>query len=371
MTVDRARASSWTCEDAVLGRDDEALRTLAGFEDGAAYAEPGFADWQYRRNPAGPARITLARDPANGALAGQFVMVPFRVRYRQEVHLAGLALNVLTHPAYRRRGVFAGLATSAFARCREEGLVFMLGFPNPPAYEGYIQRLGCADLGRLAVMLRPLAPERLLRRRLGIDVVADRLARLWLARVDTGAERAAAAGPDGMVVERLDRFPAAVNLLDRAAGARFPIMVVRDAGYLNWRFCDKPSVAYDCRAARVGGRLLAYAVGSLYREGGGLRGRIVDALSDGSAAGVAALGRLAREIVADQRRAGGELASVAVPPHAAEAEAFRQAGFQPYPRRLFPNGWVMIVRAHTGAIPPAELTHQKSWYLTFADADTT
>jgi hypothetical protein len=87
--------------------------------------------------------------------------------------------------------------------------------------------------------------------------------------------------------------------------------------------------------------------------------------------GLAALEQLLAEILGDQRRAGAELSTAAVPRHAAEAKAFQHAGFFPYPRHLFPNRWTVILRAHTDAIPQDELCRLENWYLTFADADTT
>lgn len=360
---------AWVEGDYVPGRDDAELRDLAALAEGAAYDRAEFVEWQYRQNPAGPARIKLARDRATGMLAGQFVVIPLRVRFGDRVVVAGQALNVLTHPAYRRQGIFAGLAEAALARCRVDGLAFTLGFPNPPAYEGYMRRLGFVDLGTLPLLIRPLRPNRLVRRRLPVAPAADLLAWLWRACVDIVA--CEGTPPGEITIERITRFPEGVNVLDKAAGARFRVLGVRDAAYLNWRFCAKPSGQYDCRLARDGDRILAYAVGALYTDGGARRGRIVDALSDGSALGLAGLERLVAQIVDDQRGAGAELATTSVPHRAAEARAFRRAGFFPYPKRLFPNGWVVIVRAHSDAIPERDLYRLENWYLTFADADTT
>lgn len=361
--------SKWVEDNYVPGRDDAELRDLASLEDGAPYRCGEFVEWQYRRNPAGPARVRLARDRATGTLAGQFVVLPLRIRHRDRVLAAGEALNVLTHPGYRRQGIFVGLAEAAFSRCHADGLAFTLGFPNPPAYEGYMRRMGFVDAGRLPLLVRPLRPSGLIRRHLPAGPIADLLAWLWTTCVDAVAKKGTP--PGEVTVERVSRFPEGVDVLDQAAGTRFAIMGVRDAAHLNWRFCTKPSGRYDCRLARAGDRVLAYAVGALYAEGGVWRGRIADALSDGSAQGVAALEWLVAQIVDDQRDAGAEVVTASVPPHAAEARAFRRAGFFQYPMRLFPNGWVVILRAHTDAIPERELYNLDNWYLTFADSDTT
>src|SRR6185369_17863581 len=151
-------------------RDDEMQRRLlallaAEYPD-ADVATEAYYDWQYRRPPYGEAmaRVAVADD---GAIAGQYVVAPMRLVAGGVEQAGALSLLTLTDPRHRGAGIFTGLAREVFAECAARGLRFILGFPNPNSHGGFVRSLGFRELGHVPLLLRFVAPSRLVRTRFG------------------------------------------------------------------------------------------------------------------------------------------------------------------------------------------------------------
>lgn len=56
--------------------------------------------------------------------------------------LAAQSCDTMTHPEYRKRGLFIQLAELTFGLARQKGIAFVFGFPNEKSYIGLIKHLG-------------------------------------------------------------------------------------------------------------------------------------------------------------------------------------------------------------------------------------
>lgn len=69
-------------------------------------------------------------------------VVPMLVSMQGKPVLAAQSCDTMTHPAYRRQGLFIELAQQAFVLARQEGIHLVFGFPNQHSYPGFIRHLG-------------------------------------------------------------------------------------------------------------------------------------------------------------------------------------------------------------------------------------
>ena len=95
--------------------------------------------WQHEQNPAGPPIIFLA--DADGILAGQYEIVRMNLRYNGRETMGFHSQDTMTHPDFRRQGIFRILADRAYKQGAEEGGVFVFGFPNQYSHPGLVNRL--------------------------------------------------------------------------------------------------------------------------------------------------------------------------------------------------------------------------------------
>lgn len=193
--------------------------------------------WLHLDNPAGT-QIWVAR-AADGRVVSQFAGVPRRVKVGDGIVTASEIVDSFTHPDFRRGLQRAGLFVKTALPFVEhyghpDGNVFMYGLPNPQAY-----RIGA--------------------RFIGYTPIDDDVLELMSADVtDAGAPDPAC--PEEVVVGPVERFSQDCDWLHGEVAPRHDITTIRDAAYLNWRYADRPDVAYELLEARECNGVLVAAI---------------------------------------------------------------------------------------------------------------
>lgn len=187
-----------------------------------------FWRWKHEQNVFGPSLMLVAAD---GDILGLRAFMRWRFAYGGGTFSAVRAVDTATHPAHRRRGVFAALTSAAVDRARREGMDLIFNTPNDVSLAGYL-KLGWMHVGRPNLLIRvrhPLRIARTLVKQPLPQVTAPRVADLSLASVDD-----LLSSPVG--VERL------VQEDDRLRAGR--IRTHRSVTFLRWRYARTPSVGY-------------------------------------------------------------------------------------------------------------------------------
>lgn len=117
-------------------------------------------EWQYLRNPAGPARYVNAY-AQSGELIAHYALLPTPPLAEQPVAFAGtyFSLNTAVDPQARVPGLMVGTARALFRQLEAEGPALVLGVANENSFQGFVRMLGFRSLGRLSLTLH--APGRL------------------------------------------------------------------------------------------------------------------------------------------------------------------------------------------------------------------
>jgi GNAT superfamily N-acetyltransferase len=176
--------------------------------------------WKHHENPFG-------RSPAWVALAGER-LVGFRTLMRWEF-VAGdgtikavRAVDTVTAPDFRGRGIFSLLTKTALAEMEAEGVDLVFNTPNDQSRQGYL-KLGWQVVGRLPTGMRPASLRSLMRT--GRSRVP---AELWSHHCEVGVSPAEAFADDTAV----DDLLGAVS----AGGGASCLRTRRTAPYLRWRY---------------------------------------------------------------------------------------------------------------------------------------
>lgn len=322
--------------------------------------------WRYDENPHGAAVSAVTRPvaPVAGEGVSGYACSPRRALVRGDestLAVVGETGDVMTHPDWRKRGLFSELDRRVMAETAEQGWVCAFGLPNRRSAHIF-QKLGWETIGTIRPWTHVLRADAAARRaRFGDGRKASWLVP-WHARSGRRARARLARAGGAFDVRPLGAFPTAVEALSRAVEPDFGFMVRRDADYLNWRFGRSPSGLHRMLGVFEGADLKGYAVVQRPRPGEAV-GYLVDVLAPDPAAGAAAIAAGLDELA----RAGAAVAQATAIDGSWWSERLREAGFQP-PKPE--NHLIVILHPHAPDHPLVRAARDtRGWYLTDGDRD--
>jgi len=313
-------------------------------------------NWLYLDNPDGEALVWVVRSSESGDVAGFAAALPRRmsVEGREKAGLNCADLSV--HPNFRRQGV-ATLLRSATRKAVDEGrFAFLYAHPNDRAAGAHV-KAGHVCVGQMQRWARPVRLGRFVAEKLGggsgsrfvgsaIDSTVNVLGRPVRQQRSTSNDVAMSIRFD----ERFDR-------LWSSSRVAAPVLGVRDATYLNWRYAESP--LYDVHAilAEDMGELTGYL---LFRIAGCVA-HILDVFPPTDSA---VTQRLLDKAIREFWRLGLASASVTMLNAGEFPELVRARGFR---RRSESSG--MYAHANADLASRDVVESQESWFVMVGDRD--
>jgi GNAT superfamily N-acetyltransferase len=334
--------------------------------------DAGALAWRYDQNPHGRALsfLSIARSGEGGEadegepVSGYACSPRLAIARGDDASRAviGETGDVMTHPDWRKRGLFSALDRACMEAARRLGWPLVFGLPNRRSAHIFLE-LGWEEVGTIRPWTFLLANDAGARRERALD---GRI-QSWLVPMGVRKGRHARARLVGRAAgyrtHELEAFPAEVEALSRAVEPRFAFMVRRDAAYLEWRFLRSPSKLH--RALGVHGphnAFAGYAVVQLPRAGEPT-GYLVDVLAEGEGAVAAAI----EAGLARLQAAGASLVRATAIDGSWWSGVLQDAGFLP-PRQG--NQLSVILHVNAPDHPVARAARDaRAWYLTDGDRD--
>jgi GNAT superfamily N-acetyltransferase len=98
----------------------------------------GFWRWKHFYNPFGTSIVMVAVHK-NGQIIGLRTFMRWRFQAGDKPVLAVRAVDTVTHPDYRRYGVFSSLTRTAIEKIRDNGIDLIFNTPNAAVLPGYLK----------------------------------------------------------------------------------------------------------------------------------------------------------------------------------------------------------------------------------------
>lgn len=315
--------------------------------------------WLFRDNPAGQGIFSLADH--DGKVVGQYVVIPIRMLVNGEEITSAQSMDTMTHPDYRRQGMFTTLANEVYVELEKRGIHAAYGFPNPASHPGFVKKLEWITLIDLPFRARPLKPGAILAEKFGAASI------MKAAGAPTGAlfnrmypMRKFSSDSD---IRKIEFFSPEFDELWNSVAGSFNCVVKRDAAYLNWRYVSKPGSDYSIFGAYDETNLLTgYSVLTTIMQGDVGQGHILDILTRNHDAGTASA--LIRAASRRFNEIGCDVVICLMLDHAPYHDPLRKHGFIFQPKTL-PH----IVRRNTSKYPWSLLKNPANWHITFGDSD--
>ena len=205
--------------------DEPAVQALIGsvmaWGDGGSAAR--MWRWKHQDNASGPSPTWLAYAP-DGRLLGVRTFLRWRFRLDRRSVSAVRAVDTVTAPEARGRGLFKRLTLYALEHLAAEGVDFVFNTPNDQSRPGYLS-MGWQPVRKLTVAVQPGGPR-------GAYRMATNRVPAALESVALTLGRPAIDALDDAVCEAL------------ADGQRAGLVTERDPSHLRWRYAGLPELGY-------------------------------------------------------------------------------------------------------------------------------
>ena len=324
--------------------------------------------WQFRDNPAGQAFCFLADD--KGKIVGQYAVIPTRFNVFGEKRILALSCDTMTHPAYRRQGMFVELAKALYHFLESRHAITTIwGFPNEISLSGFTQRLGWNLLAAYPLRILPLRPLEMIRSH--VPLICHRLSgrsKFKLkSKIRNNLRRTAipiTRSIPGLTIEPIEKFDESFDELWEIHQNLFPVTQIRDSVYLNWRYLGMPAFDYRPFAVKWKGRVSGYLIIRLTDLIGHFCGILVDLFP------FPIVDRTVTQSLLDFARSycksqNAEFLTCLLP--FADNAFLNKAGFRKIPEWLNPKKWYLGCR-YLGK-DKKRFAQSDRWYVTYGDTD--
>jgi GNAT superfamily N-acetyltransferase len=275
---------------------------------------------------------------------------------------ASVFLDVATHPAHRRQGLFKRVVVAARTAAFERGVCLLLTTPNRTAFSGFQTMPEWVLLCALDCLLLPLGVGKRTNDggivSLGARGVLATASLLWhgpqaqtlrSVHAQYDIESPWSPGPEADVL-----------WTDTAACPG--IMVTRDRAFLQWRF----DAGYRLFLGRNAKGPIGYAAARVITRAGLRIGMLLDCVTTGDK--INALPLLA-DVLAWFKAEGTAVAMGYFLRHSTPWQQARAAGFLCLPRCLVPREYPVCASVRPEDPHSADLLNLSSWYMSLADSD--
>lgn len=307
--------------------------------------------WKLEQQPSPVANVWLAVDQKDRPIF-HYGGIPRSLRLAGEERDVMVAVDSVTDPDFRHRGILTAGVRAAHRAWTAAGFACVLGLPNEQ-WGSRVQALGWQPLFPLKWLIRPLRPGRLLARRLQIPALGRlELTARWRHR------RTASPHPTFEIqdVERVED----VGALAAPRESKDLLMLTRDRAWLDWRYLACPNHPYRVMVAKKAGQLVGHLAYRFDRESHvGFIAELLTRAADDDA-------RRALAVAAVRRLS--DLGAVAVTtlavPGSPLYRSLRRASF--FPRR---RSFLVHCVPLAGDFALEALSHPEHWWLQGGDFD--
>lgn len=337
--------------------------TIENYGENNDISKKEFIEHEYFENPEGDAYIKLAYDNTNNVLAGQYVVIPMKIKINKNEYPVILSLNTLTREQYRGQKIFITLAEDVYKECSVKGYMFCYGAPNPNSHKIFIKRLGFNGIGIMPLYLKIIHPSLLVKQKCTSSILS-----VLSKPLDIFCHKMRMSKKTNISIISINKEN--LYLIDdywRRINNKYPIMGVRTADFFQWRYLDMPNREYYIWAACENDIVVGYIIGRITDVSHIQCGMIVDFLVTPNRQDIAKslLCKAQKEFYTKEVSLMGCL----MQKHFEEAKWLRKTGFFKCPKFMEPQPFPIILRKLDKENNIEELNNFKNWFFTMGDYD--
>jgi GNAT superfamily N-acetyltransferase len=322
---------------------------------------PEYWKWRYFNNPVADVSVYVARDH-RGQIVSMQPISSYTMSVQGEARRVYLLTGAVTHPEYRRRGLFTRLVKAIEAVLSTSSDLFVFTFPNKQSARGF-ERFHLWHLREhLGLFIRPLLHPRLLTNLVKNMTKSTKKREPILELKPRPTKKVGE-----MKIQPIFSFHEGFSSLVQRSPLSKACLIDRTVKYLEWRYAANPVVRYlmyQIDDSRIVKGYLVMKGTILY----GLRaGLIVDLIATDN---LAAQLLLAQAVIA-AKASRFDILGYQVGQFSPYVKALNKAGFMRLPQSLIPRKFRVYVFPHplSEGNTLAQTINLQPWYIVLGDSD--
>lgn len=318
----------------------------------------------YKENPAAGGKIWIWLADDNGRIVGQYAIQPVMIKIDGETIIGSQSLDTMTHPEYTHQGIFKTLANKVYREAERAGIHIVYGFPNKLSYPGFIKRLNWFDIANRQIVFKSYHWRNTIRLRVKNKFLSRLLAIgaiLVFNKISVRTQRASMV--EGLTITRISSFDKRIDGLWDRTSNQYPIMVVRNKDYLNWRYCTVPDIDYLIYAAKKAEEICGYLVLRCILWEQTKIGLIFDILAESEQIAQCLISKAVEQC----EQEGVDLSYCSLIANKIYVKALRRNGYIALP---FVKGYWFCAYSSLRHISKEFLKDPNNWYIQIGDSDT-
>lgn len=316
--------------------------------------------WLYRENPAGSGYIWIAED--DGRVVALTSAIPILIKMDRRIIRGNIVSNSMTHPEYRRQGIFTNLNKQKNAELARSGIHVSYDFGGKGATQSIDERdFSAFIVTTTRTLVKPFNWRNTLQTKVRNPLLltfGSSGGRL-LQKVFYPAKRMP--GIDGLSINEVSHFDDRINGFWGKVCDQYRIMVARNSDYLNWRYVAIPDLTYRIFVAEKPGEICGYVVSRALDRDNVKLGVIFDFQAVSPEIGQCLIAKAA-ECLNKEKADLIYCSSIINEPF---LKSFTRNGFMSVPFA----GLGFTVQSTDPGISRQYLSRQKNWYTQIGDTD--
>lgn len=234
-------------------------------------------EWKFKENPLKSSVITVAEE--NNEIAGHVALVPANAKWYDREVTFGARNDTMVSPRHQGKGLYKKLNLEMISTAEEEGMDYLYGYPAEKAKELFVRYTGAKEIASIPRLIRINRLSSLVVNKLPVLKAVKPLVKI----ADLFLQNKTRIDSQKYIFKTISECGREFDALWESSKGVAPILLKRDAQFLNWRFHRHPDRDYQMVAMYEKDTLCGYSVISMEEKtfGGGTvrNGTIVDMLA--------------------------------------------------------------------------------------------
>lgn len=324
--------------------------------------------WRRDKNPAGQAIIPVIRIRRE-AVVGFIWLVPLRIRAKGQNYLAAAGTNLVIQPEHRRTFAYVKLMRKFEQALRDNNIPLHFSFVSKENYK-QLRARSPQTAFTVPTLVKPL-DFRTLSQASSISKWKHFIGSQanWLVQPFFRKKPYLNRNED-ITVSAIEEFDENFDEFWSRARDKYPVMAIRDRGFLTWRFASLSGRRYRIFVAQLRGKILGYTVVRCVTIRGFKTGLILDLLVVDHPLGMEAGGHLMAEAEAFFRTQEMPLTAGLMAPWATEYRILRQSGYRDLPSTIAFRPFHFAFFIHSKSQEALKCLSTGDWFITLADYES-
>ena len=321
--------------------------------------DASYYEWKLFREdaPAAPGFVAVA----DKQIVGSVLSCRKRFRLGDKVSWSLERGDAMTHPDYRRQGMWQELMSGLTTAGDEKGAFPVMGFPAPEPFLGHKKKFSQRAFLNIWRMVLPLKPTAVSIQTSLHKVPAWLL--YWCYVILRSSWQLFQPNSREVQVDKVDEFSDWTDQLWQEESTRQEAGVIKDSTYLRWRFESNPDEYNIYRATSKSGKPLGFIVTKIrHRSNNEPYGMIADLMVPSRKRSI--LNQLLVSALRDFRLQEVLLVDAWSSPHPFYRQGLLNFGFIPIKQHP-----MIVLEEHAERIRQAGWGDPRRWVITMADSD--